>query len=78
VKNQPPRQTREGPIVVVLLPTRELALQVLEVAQEYCRVTRLTVTCCYGGASKGAQSRELMSGKSDFTKNLLEDYAMTD
>ena len=62
VKNQPPRQTREGPIVVVLLPTRELALQVLEVAQEYCRVTRLTVTCCYGGASKGAQSRELMSG----------------
>jgi len=53
---------REGPLVVVLLPTRELALQVEEVAKEYCDVADLKATCCYGGASKGPQARDLMYG----------------
>jgi len=62
VKNQAPRKVQDGPTVVVLLPTRELALQVMEVAQEYCNVTGLTACCCYGGSPKGPQQRALMHG----------------
>ena len=62
IMNQPPRNTAEGPVALVLLPTRELALQVEEVAQLYCNAMNLKVTCCYGGADKGPQSRQLKLG----------------
>uniref|UniRef100_A0A914HGX1 RNA helicase n=1 Tax=Globodera rostochiensis TaxID=31243 RepID=A0A914HGX1_GLORO len=44
---QPPRRPNEGPAVLVLLPTRELAIQ---------------VTCCYGGAPKAGQANDLRKG----------------
>jgi ATP-dependent RNA helicase DDX5/DBP2 len=59
---QPPRQHGEGPTVCVLLPTRELAQQVEEVARDYCRVANLTITCLFGGASKGPQAGALKRG----------------
>jgi len=60
--NQVKRQANEGPTALVLLPTRELAQQVEEVAREYCNAMGLTICCCYGGASKGPQERQLRSG----------------
>jgi len=59
---QGPRQHREGPTVLVLLPTRELAQQVQQVSTEYCRVLGLSLTCLFGGAPKGGQARELERG----------------
>ncbi|KAI3422405.1 putative ATP-dependent RNA helicase ddx5, variant 2 [Globodera pallida] len=59
---QPPRRPNEGPAVLVLLPTRELAIQVEEVAREYCRLMKLEATCCYGGAPKAGQANDLRKG----------------
>jgi ATP-dependent RNA helicase DDX5/DBP2 len=60
--NQTPRSHGEGPTVLVLLPTRELAQQVEEVARDYCKQMKLGIVCCYGGAPKQAQAGELKRG----------------
>lgn len=60
---QPPRGHQKSPSVLVLLPTRELAQQVEEVAKDYCRATNLSITCLFGGAPKAAQARDLERGQ---------------
>ncbi|CAL8302317.1 unnamed protein product [Merluccius merluccius] len=52
----------DGPICLVLAPTRELAQQVQTVAYDYGKLSRLKSTCVYGGAPKGPQLRELERG----------------
>ncbi|TKR60272.1 hypothetical protein L596_027546 [Steinernema carpocapsae] len=59
---QKKREYREGPSVLVLLPTRELAQQVEEVARDYCRDMGLSLACVFGGAARGQQARELQRG----------------
>ena len=53
--SQPPRMNREGPSVLVLLPTRELAQQVQEVSVSYCHALGLKVIlayfCCFSFSS---------------------------
>jgi len=53
---------RDGPLMLVMCPTRELARQVQDVAQEFGSQERLRTTCLYGGASKLGQQRDLTSG----------------
>lgn len=60
--NQPPRGHREGPSVLVMLPTRELAQQVQEVSKDFCHALSLKMTCLFGGAAKGGQARDLERG----------------
>lgn len=48
--------------VLVLAPTRELALQVQTVAQIFGRPSHVKSTCVYGGAPKGPQIRDLQDG----------------
>ena len=43
----------DGPIVLVLAPTRELAQQIQEVAIEFGKSSRVKNTCVFGGAPKG-------------------------
>ena len=45
VNNQPYLERGDGPIVLVLAPTRELAQQIQEVAQEFGRTSRIKNTC---------------------------------
>ncbi|KAJ3614973.1 hypothetical protein NHX12_018542 [Muraenolepis orangiensis] len=62
IQHQPFLEHGDGPICLVLAPTRELAQQVQQVAAEYCRASRLKSTCIYGGAPKGPQIRDLERG----------------
>uniref|UniRef100_A0A8C9U813 RNA helicase n=1 Tax=Scleropages formosus TaxID=113540 RepID=A0A8C9U813_SCLFO len=62
INHQPFLEPGDGPICLVLAPTRELAQQVQQVAAEYGRASRLKSTCIYGGAPKGPQIRDLERG----------------
>ncbi|KAL5227687.1 hypothetical protein ABZP36_015952 [Zizania latifolia] len=54
--------SREGPTVLVLSPTRELATQIQEEAIKFGRSSRISSACLYGGAPKGPQLRDLDRG----------------
>uniref|UniRef100_A0A8C2WIF6 RNA helicase n=1 Tax=Cyclopterus lumpus TaxID=8103 RepID=A0A8C2WIF6_CYCLU len=62
INHQPYLERGDGPICLVLAPTRELAQQVQQVAYEYGRSSRIKTTCVYGGAPKGPQIRDLERG----------------
>lgn len=55
INHQTQLKPGDGPIVLVLAPTRELAQQIQEVAKDFGSSTYLRSTCVYGGASKGPQ-----------------------
>lgn len=59
---QPPLKPGEGPIALVLAPTRELACQIQEVARVFGSAVRVRNACLYGGAPKGPQIRTLRYG----------------
>uniref|UniRef100_A0A915DQJ3 RNA helicase n=1 Tax=Ditylenchus dipsaci TaxID=166011 RepID=A0A915DQJ3_9BILA len=59
---QLPRQVDEGPTMLVLLPTRELAQQVESVAREYCNLMNLSIACVFGGAERREQGMALRKG----------------
>ena len=46
------RDDAPGPVALVLAPTRELAMQIQQVAEEYERSSGIRNICIYGGASK--------------------------
>ncbi|KAK9117284.1 hypothetical protein Sjap_016231 [Stephania japonica] len=52
----------DGPIVLVLAPTRELAVQIQEEALKFGLRSNIRCTCIYGGAPKGPQIRDLQRG----------------
>ena len=49
----------DGPIVVVLAPTRELVTQIAAVFETYARSSKITVVSVYGGAPRTPQQRLL-------------------
>ncbi|KAL7191899.1 hypothetical protein ACSBR2_023887 [Camellia fascicularis] len=62
VSAQPPLVKGEGPIVLVLAPTRELAVQIQEETVKFGSRANIRTTCIYGGAPKGPQIRDLQRG----------------
>lgn len=54
--------SKEGVQAIVLVPTRELALQAAEELLSYNRERRLSITAIYGGAAMGEQLRRLSRG----------------
>lgn len=56
------RADNHGPSALVLVPTRELALQVYGEAKRFSSSYRLSVVCAYGGGSKYEQSHDLEAG----------------
>ncbi|KAL4710379.1 hypothetical protein ACJJTC_012406 [Scirpophaga incertulas] len=60
--NQPRLLRDEGPIVLVLAPTRELAQQIQQVATDFGQSVQVRNTCVFGGAPKGPQGRCLERG----------------
>ena len=62
VNAQPYLERGDGPIVLVLAPTRELAQQIQESASAFGKSSRVKNTCVFGGAPKGPQLRDLEAG----------------
>jgi len=62
ISQQPPIQRGDGPIVLVMAPTRELAQQILTVAKTFGASTGTRSTCLFGGAPKGFQIRDIENG----------------
>jgi len=59
---QPYLKPGEGPIVLVLAPTRELAVQIKEECDKFGRSSDIKNTVVYGGVKKHTQVRDLKSG----------------
>jgi ATP-dependent RNA helicase DeaD len=57
-----PPSKKEVPRALVLVPTRELAMQVAEAVHKYAKKTALTVVPLYGGAPMDQQIRALRRG----------------
>jgi hypothetical protein len=49
--------------VLVLAPTRELAVQIQQEASKFGTSSKIKNTCIYGGAPKGPQIRDLNKGE---------------
>ena len=62
INAQPLLAPGDGPIVLVLAPTRELAVQIQQEITKFGKSSRIRNTCVYGGVPKGAQIRDLSRG----------------
>jgi ATP-dependent RNA helicase DDX5/DBP2 len=62
INAQPYLERGDGPIVLVLAPTRELACQTQKECTKFGQSSRIKNTCAYGGAPKGPQVRDLQRG----------------
>ncbi|XP_010550696.1 PREDICTED: DEAD-box ATP-dependent RNA helicase 30 [Tarenaya hassleriana] len=62
VSAQPRLAQDDGPIVLALAPTRELAVQIQEESKKFGLRSGVRSTCIYGGAPKGPQIRDLRRG----------------
>jgi ATP-dependent RNA helicase DDX5/DBP2 len=52
----------DGPIVLIIAPTRELANQIYQECDEFGRSSNIKITCVYGGVPKHSQARDLRNG----------------
>lgn len=59
---QPYLESGDGPIVLVLAPTRELALQIKQECDKFGRSSSIKNTCVYGGVPKREQVYDLKRG----------------
>mmetsp|Transcript_7812 Transcript_7812/g.14974 ORF Transcript_7812/g.14974 Transcript_7812/m.14974 type:complete len:389 (-) Transcript_7812:5850-7016(-) len=62
INDQPPLKRGDGPVALVLSPTRELAMQTHKECERFSRPNNIYSTCVYGGASRVPQQRELERG----------------
>ncbi|XP_022561758.1 DEAD-box ATP-dependent RNA helicase 30 isoform X2 [Brassica napus] len=62
VSAQPRLGQDDGPIVLILAPTRELAVQIQEESRKFGLRSGVRSTCIYGGAPKGRQIHDLRRG----------------
>jgi len=62
INNQSRLARGDGPVVLILAPTRELAQQIQQVANDFGASSQIKNTCVFGGAPKGPQARDLERG----------------
>jgi len=55
ILDQESLKNRDGPIALVLSPTRELAMQTSQECNRFGRPCRVNNVCIYGGAPRGRQ-----------------------
>ena len=62
ILNQRPLERMEGPIALILSPTRELATQIFKDCKPFLKVLGLRATCVYGGPPVKEQIAQLKTG----------------
>ena len=62
IKDQPPLRDGDGPVGLVLAPTRELVAQIARECRRFGRVVGLGCVAVYGGSGVGAQIADLKRG----------------
>ncbi|KAH8365921.1 hypothetical protein KR093_007396 [Drosophila rubida] len=62
INGQEPLQRGDGPIALVLAPTRELAQQIQSVANDFGSNAYVRNTCIFGGAPRSKQANDLERG----------------
>lgn len=62
ILDQPELKPGDGPIGLILAPTRELSQQIYVEAQRFAKPYGIRVVCTYGGGSKYEQAKDLESG----------------
>ncbi|XP_037125486.1 probable ATP-dependent RNA helicase DDX46 isoform X3 [Syngnathus acus] len=62
IMDQRPLEESEGPIAVIMTPTRELALQITKECKKFSKSLGLRVVCVYGGTGISEQIAELKRG----------------
>ncbi|QIX01450.1 hypothetical protein AMS68_006967 [Peltaster fructicola] len=62
VKDQRPLKNGEGPIALIIVPTRELAVQVHKECKPFLSTLGLRASCCYGGPPISEHIAELKRG----------------
>ena len=62
IMDQRPLESDEGPIALLMSPTRELALQTYNEARKFTKALKLRVVCVYGGTGISEQIAELKRG----------------
>ncbi|KAJ3275214.1 pre-mRNA processing RNA-helicase [Terramyces sp. JEL0728] len=62
IKDQRSSGPQEGPIGLVMTPTRELAVQIHREVKHFAKVLNLRAVCCYGGSPIKDQIAELKRG----------------
>merc|ERR1719461_1939855 len=62
INAQPLLKRGDGPIALVIAPTRELACQIKAEADKFGYSSRVKNTCVYGGAPKRNQANDLQNG----------------
>ena len=62
VLDQPPLEENDGPVAIIMTPTRELALQIHKETRKFCKPLGLRPVCIYGGSGISEQIAELKRG----------------
>ncbi|KAG0207678.1 pre-mRNA processing RNA-helicase [Mortierella sp. NVP41] len=62
IKDQRPLESMEGPIAIIMTPTRELAVQIHKECKNFLKVLNLRAVCAYGGSPIKDQIAELKRG----------------
>ena len=62
ILDQQPLKEGDGPIAMILAPTRELAVQIYTEIKSFAKHLDLRLTCAYGGSGIGPQISELRRG----------------
>ncbi|PNS16205.1 hypothetical protein CAC42_1968 [Sphaceloma murrayae] len=62
IKDQRPLESMEGPVGLILAPTRELATQIHKECKPYLKALKLRACCAYGGAPITEQIADLKRG----------------
>lgn len=62
ILDQPPLRDGDGPIGLIMAPTRELAVQIHFDALKFCKPLNLKCACVYGGGNMSMQIAQLKTG----------------
>ncbi|VDO94496.1 unnamed protein product [Soboliphyme baturini] len=62
VLDQPSLEEMDGPIALIMTPTRELAMQIAKQCRKFTRALGLNTVCVYGGTGISEQIAELKRG----------------